>query len=192
MGLTSPVRLSAAPVRRGVARREVAWGLLSELAPGVSLTNPCPRCGGPHGPVRLEGSDLVASVTYAGDHAIVGVAPRRFASALGIDAEPAVDARRDAVGLIGVLGAGRPANVRAWTRVEATLKADGRGLRLDPALVEVTETASGWTARVPERTETFLGYDLAGAPPGILVSAALVPPLSPEEAGAAAPGRSRR
>lgn len=169
----SAVRLAWAPVPAGTPRREIAWGLLRELVPGALLSNPCPRCGGPHGPVRVEGAEVAASVTYAGDHAIVGVVALSQATALGIDAELAVDPQRDAAGLSGVLGEGRPADVRAWTRVEAALKADGRGLRVDPALVEVTEGVGNWTARVPGRAVEVSGFDLAG-PPGTIVSAAVV------------------
>jgi 4'-phosphopantetheinyl transferase len=130
----------------------------------------------------------VASVTYAGNFAIIGVARQDAATSLGIDGEPAVDPRRDAVGLGGVLGPGRTADVRAWTRVEAALKADGRGLRVDPGLVEVTARAGGWTARVPGREQTLRGLDLGDGPPGVVLSAAMVT----AEAAEAASGRSRR
>lgn len=191
MTRVSPVRLAWSTVPPGTARRDVAWRLLREWAPGAALSNPCPRCGGPHGPVRLDGSDLVASVTYAAGFALVGVAPGRLATALGIDAEPTTDPRRDAAGLQGTLGPGRPADVRSWTRVEAVLKADGRGLRVDPALVEIAESAAGWSARLPDRFRPFTGLDLEG-PRGIVVSAAIVPTALSGEEAAAVPDRSRR
>lgn len=173
----SRVRLAWERVAPGTPRRETAWRLLRELAPGARLSNPCPRCGGDHGPVRLDGGELgaevEASVTYAGDFAIVGIVARSAASALGIDAETGTDPQRDAAGLGGILGEGRPADLRTWTRVEAALKADGRGLRVDAALVEVTEHEHGWTARVPDRSAPLDGVDLEG-PPGILVSAAVI------------------
>jgi 4'-phosphopantetheinyl transferase len=167
------VRLAWSLVPPGSPRREIAWNLLRGLAPGARLSNPCPRCGGPHGPVRVDGAEVAASVTYAGDYAIVAVVGLSDASGLGIDAELAVDPRRDAAGFRGVLGEGRPADVRAWTRVEAALKADGRGVRLDPARVEVIERPGGWTARMPGRAVEMSGLDLVG-PPGTIVSAALV------------------
>ena len=141
----SPVRLAWEQVSQGIARRDVAWRLLRDLAPGARPTNACPRCGGPHGPVTLEDSDLVGSVSYAGGFAIVAVAAPDAASGIGIDAELAVDPHRDAVGLAGVLGPDRAADVRAWTRVEAALKADGRGLRVDPGLVEIIEASTTWS-----------------------------------------------
>ncbi|WP_239066309.1 hypothetical protein [Microbacterium hibisci] len=112
----------------------------------------------------------MASVTYAGGYAIAAVASTEDAVALGIDAEPLDDARRDAAGMRGVLGDGI-ASVRDWVRVEAVLKADGRGLRVDPATVVVDATDDGWTAEVPGG-EVYDGWDAPG-PPGVLLSIAV-------------------
>lgn len=169
-GAPTSLRLAWSRVPAGLARRTAAWELIRDLVPGAALSNRCARCGGDHGPVRIAGAEFEASVTYAGDHAVVAVVSRAEAAAVGIDAELVDDPRRDAVGLAGVLGE-RPADVRAWTRVEATLKADGRGLRLDPALVDVVGTAASWTARVPGRAFALSGVDLDG-PTGIVLSAA--------------------
>ncbi|MEU1970718.1 chemotaxis protein CheY [Microbacterium sp. NPDC019599] len=170
--MTAPsVRLAWREVPDTSPRREVAWGILRELLPeDAELSNPCPRCGGPHGPVRISGAPAVASVTYAGTLAIVAVADSARFAAIGIDAEPRVDRQRDAAGLSGVLGAGA-ASLRAWVRVEAALKADGRGLRVDPATVRIAETADGWTATVPGG-DALEGWDADG-PDGILVSVAV-------------------
>jgi 4'-phosphopantetheinyl transferase len=158
-------------------RRDHAWRLLAELLPaGADLENPCPRCGGPHGPVVVARAPFVASVTYAGGYAIAAVAATRDAAALGIDAEPELDARRDAAGMTGVLGDGH-ATVRDWVRVEAALKADGRGLRVEPATVDVVPAADGWTAAVPDG-DVYTGWDVPG-PPGILVSVAVLSRESP-------------
>lgn len=185
----SPVRLAWEAIAPGAARRDVAWRLLRDLAPGARLTNACPRCGGPHGPVVLEGSPLVASVSYAGAFAVVGVAGVDEASRIGIDAELAVDPRRDVAGFAGVLGPGRAADVRSWTRVESALKADGRGLRVDPALVEVVDGGTTWSARIPGRPGFLTGYDLGDGPPEIVVSAAVALPTASGRA-AGEPGRS--
>lgn len=170
--MRAPVQLAWAAVPTGTPRRDAAWTLLRSLLPdGVELSNPCPRCGGPHGPVTVSGAPMRASVSYAGGFAVVAVVPDGAVSALGVDAESEVDPVRDAAGLAGVLGKGSPASVRAWTRVEAALKADGRGLRVDPAGVRVTETRYGWTADVPDGG-AFEGWDAEG-PEGILVSVAV-------------------
>ena len=171
------VQLAWATVPPGEPRRETAWRLLRGLLPdGAELGNPCPRCGGPHGPVRVAGAEALASVSYAGPLAIVGVADAALFAAFGIDAEPEHDTTRDAAGLRGILGQGR-ASLRDWTRVEAALKADGRGLRVDPVSVVVTdrpEPEDGgyqWDALVPGGAG-FAGWDAAG-PDGVLVSVAV-------------------
>ncbi len=170
----SIVDVAWAEVPSGSPRREHAWRLLTRMLPaGAALSNPCPRCGGPHGPVVVSGAPFVASVTYAGGFAIAAVAATRDAAALGIDAEPEHDPRRDAAGMAGVLGDGE-ASVRDWVRVEAALKADGRGLRVEPATVAVTADTEGWTAVVPGG-DVYAGRDLPG-PPGLLVSVAVLSP----------------
>lgn len=170
------VTVSWRRIADGMPRREAAWALLRELLPAaVRLSNPCARCGGPHGAVRIEGADFVASVSYAGEYAVVAVGDRAAVSAIGVDAEPADDPRRDAAGMEGVLGRGE-ASVRSWTRVEAALKADGRGLRVDPATVRIDETPDGWTAAVPGGG-LFFGADVA-APPALVVSVAVRPRVS--------------
>lgn len=223
------VRVAWAEVGTGAPRREIAWSLIRDLVPGAVVSNPCRRCGGPHGPVRVEGAETVASVSYAGGLALVAVADAAAARALGVDAEaaePSARAQRrtasatrrcarrpdggspvssaavhhtvSAAGLDGVLGSG--ATLRDWVRVEAVLKADGRGLRVDPADVRVDPcpaaeggwlaviadrriggTATAGPATTPRRSERpadsgvgFAGRDVAG-PTGVLVSVAVLP-----------------
>ncbi len=173
------IRLGWAVAADRDSRRETAWRLLRDLIgqSGIRLSNRCPRCGGDHGPVELEGAAVTASVSYAAEWAVVALAPAE-AGSMGVDAEPEVDTRRDRAGLDGVLGAGS-ASARDWVRVEAALKADRRGLRIEPGAVHIlggtgTDQGAGasWRARVPGRADAVLGWDLTG-PPGILVSAAL-------------------
>ncbi|MBU4464723.1 MAG: chemotaxis protein CheY [Actinobacteria bacterium] len=179
-------------------RRAVAWSLIRELAGAdVEITNTCPRCGEPHGPVAVAGADVHASIAYAGGYALAAVIEATPGACLGIDAEAVADARRDAAGLDGVLGTGRSVTLRDWVRVEAALKADGRGLRVDPATVTVHGGDGAWEASVPGRARRVQGADLVG-PPGVLVSAAIAPPETAPGAAAAArdhaasDGRSRR
>ena len=169
----SGVQLAWTTVPPGEPRRQVAWQLLRGLLPdGVELSNPCLRCGGPHGPVQVAGAAALASVSYAGPLAVVGVADAALFEAFGVDAEPEHDTTRDAAGLRGILGQGRT-SLRDWTRVEAALKADGRGLRVEPAevIVHEREDQSGWEAVVPGGG-AFTGWDAAG-PAGVLVSVAV-------------------
>lgn len=153
------------------ARRDVAWrlarGLLAERGyPDAVLSNPCPRCGRAHGPVQVSGAPWRAAVAYAGTLAIVGVYPDATLG-FAIDAEPLVDPVRDAAG-------GVPGGLLRWVRVEAVLKADGRGLRVDPETVDLTERVGGWTGRIPGTVGTIDGWEPEG-PPGMLVSAAIRP-----------------
>ncbi|MCC2030982.1 chemotaxis protein CheY [Microbacterium allomyrinae] len=184
-----PVRLAWAEVPTGIPRREIAWRLLRGLlAADAELTNPCPFCGGPHGPVKTTDAAGRPAIAYAGTTAVAAVADVGAAGgAFAIDAEPERDAVRDAAGLAGVLGSGADVHVRDWVRVEAALKADGRGLRVDPGDVVVTEEGPRrWSAIVPGAPAPLLGWDLDG-PPGVLVSAAVSAAAEEAPGGRATP-----
>jgi 4'-phosphopantetheinyl transferase len=120
--------------------------------------------------VRIVGGGAVASVTYAGGRAVVAVCDDGAVASIGIDAEAVADARRDAAGMRGVLGTGE-ASIRSWTRVEAALKADGRGLRVDPGTVRIDEHAGGWSAQVPGSAPSS-GWDVEDIE-GLIVSVAV-------------------
>ena len=173
MSARPAVEIAWRPAPAAALRRDVAWALLRDmLPPGAQLHNSCARCGGPHGAVVVENAPFAASVSYAGGLAVVAVAPLGGGvTAIGVDAEADLDTPRDAVGLRGVLGGDRDVVLREWTRVEAALKADGRGLRVDPAGVQLAGGEDGWTAHVPEGGE-IIGWD-AAAPPGVTISVAV-------------------
>lgn len=111
------------------------------------------------------------SVSYAPGWAVVAVT--RDHARVGVDAVSA-----DAGGLERVLGG--PADARAWARAEAVVKADGRGLRVDPSRVRVLATVDGWVARIvepdgPDRgaaASEWRGWDLDG-PAGVVVAVAV-------------------
>lgn len=170
------------------ARRGVAWQVLRALVgdAAASISNICPQCGAPHGPVQIAGARVVASVTYAGGFAIACIADRAHALAVGIDAESVSDPRRSAAAMRGVIHPGKSSSLREWTRVEAVLKADGRGLRVAPAAVSLTEGDRAWRATVEGSPRVFDGWDLPG-PPGTIMSLA-VEPVSAAAARAAAAG----
>ncbi|MBM7463583.1 4-phosphopantetheinyl transferase family protein [Microbacterium dextranolyticum] len=168
---------STAPLDRH-GRRAVAWRMLrtmltAEGYPDATLSNPCPRCGGPHGPIQVAGAPWSASVTYAGAVAVAAVHPRvggdsEAPTGFAIDAEPLVDTVRDAAG-------GVPGGLLRWVRAEAAAKAVGRGLRLDVDEISVTETSEGWTALLPGIPVAVTGWEPAVSPPGVLLSVALAP-----------------
>ncbi|MEJ1155090.1 chemotaxis protein CheY [Microbacterium marmarense] len=153
-------------------RRDVAWSLIRELVGGgILISNPCAHCGRPHGAVQLSAPGMHASVSYAGDYAVVAVATGPFAG-FAIDAELGESAVRDDAGLAGVLRRGAAATIREWVRVEAALKADGRGLRVDPTRVLVEALSPHqWRAHVPDGAP-ISGWDVDDGPDGVVLSAA--------------------
>jgi len=120
-----------------LAGRALLRGLAGEMlgiAPSdVPLSARCIECGGEHGRPVIVGTRLRVSMAHSRDSLVVAACWDR---AIGIDLEPLAGrkGRLDAIeGITGVR------SLRHWTRVEAVLKADGRGLRVDPRLVRATE-----------------------------------------------------
>ena len=98
----------------------------------------CPDCGRSHGRPTVTGAPrpVHVSLAHAGGQAFAVAS----AVSVGIDAEPVElpAARRAAVASAVRDLAPPPAGVDPlvhWTRIEAVLKADGRGLRVDPGQV---------------------------------------------------------
>jgi 4'-phosphopantetheinyl transferase len=101
----------------------------------VTIDAHCLECGGPHGRPVVSG-------TMGGVHVgIAHAAGRAFAvasrSRIGVDAEPldTPAARLDAIRALTRGSVGGP--LARWTAIEAVLKADGRGLRVDPREVRI-------------------------------------------------------
>ena len=140
------VALRPASARTFLAGRR----LLRELVAAVAGIDPdevivearCPFCGGAHGrPVVLAppaATNLQLGLAHS-DTLVVAAAAR--AHAVGIDVERS-DAEhtpeRDRA-IASVAGASGGDPLQHWTRVEAVLKADGRGLRVDPRTVRITD-----------------------------------------------------
>ncbi|MBN9172710.1 MAG: hypothetical protein J0I70_00970, partial [Microbacterium sp.] len=103
------LRLAWARVPDGMPRRDASRGLLRRLAPDVRFTRRCPTCGSAdHGPLRADGDAFLASVTYAGGLAIVGV----------VDADAVTDEPLGQIGLwFSGVGAGRARVRRAAHRL---------------------------------------------------------------------------
>lgn len=123
----------------------------------VRFSARCPDCREEHGrpvviaPARATGFRV--SLSHAGGLVLAAVAPRR---AVGVDAEPwdTAPERLDAIRALTDVPAqvsgedGLLSALRHWTRVEAVLKADGRGLRVDPAAVQVLDSTGRAEASV--------------------------------------------
>ncbi|MDQ0744229.1 4'-phosphopantetheinyl transferase [Clavibacter sp. B3I6] len=157
-----PVAPDASRPARTAAGRDALRALAAELVGAdpadVTVRARCATCGGPHGRPVLGGSraldGLHASVAHAGDAVVVAVSEH---GPIGIDAEPR--GREAPPGI----------TLAEWVRIEAVLKADGRGLLVDPSLVLFASDATGMAAWIDGEDERYrvvdveLGSDLVTA-----------------------------
>lgn len=148
---------------RFVVGRAAIRMLASEMLDGalspseIVVSAHCAVCGGPHGRPEAElrsakGRRISLSIAHCASGVAVAAMWRGI---VGIDVEPA-DATTAALAAVSSLipPAARPAGrnwepVQHWTRVEAALKADGRGLTLDPAEVRIASGDGAITATLP-------------------------------------------
>ena len=106
------------------------------LAGFGTVAQVCPDCGGDHGRPVVSETGRWVSLSRAGG--LVAVA-YSTAGPVGVDLES-----RTAVERHPVQGLAK-ADATEWTTKEAVLKADGRGLRVDPAeLVVADGRLAGW------------------------------------------------
>ena len=121
---------SAPDAGRALLRRLAAeqLGIASEK---VTLTQRCPDCGGPHGRPVVAGSELRVSLARC---VLGAVAVAAWGTGIGVDVEPLAQTPARLAAIEEVAGG---AGIAHWTRVEAVLKADGRGLRVDPRRVRI-------------------------------------------------------
>ncbi len=115
---------------RMLLRELVAELTGAELA-SITVIAACPDCGLEHGRPRVaEHPGIHLSLSHAGGRTL---AAATTGAAIGVDLERR-DISPDRLAAIQKVAGGDLAH---WTRVEAVLKADGRGLRVDPRAVEV-------------------------------------------------------
>ena len=137
-----PVRLAWARARGDDDRqrgRTLLLSLVTEISgalpPDVVITAVCPDCGGSHGRPTLERpTGLHLSVAHCSAGTVVAVAT----APVGVDLELTAGDPTRLTAIEKVAGAS-PDPLRHWTRIEAVLKADGRGLRVDPREVRVAD-----------------------------------------------------
>lgn len=163
-------------IRRTEAGRAVLRTLVGRLAgvePGeVVIEARCPDCGGPHGRPVVMAPDAATtiriSLAYAGTAIVAAVS---VGSAIGVDAElrrtgtTADAARRDAakreaVRSISGTDSDSVDPLIRWTRIEAVLKADGRGLRVDPSAVAFTADTDPLLATVAGGAQSYGVHDV--------------------------------
>lgn len=138
----------------------------------VVLDSRCDRCGAAHGRPTTAGVSM--SVSHSDDLVVVAVRPGR--ESVGVDVEAlASSARVDEVATL--FANGLAPDLAGWTRIEAALKADGRGFAVDPDAVVLHPPSPDppprvWSAVLPGRASTIDVVTLAG-PPGHVLSVAI-------------------
>ncbi len=156
---------------RFVVGRLLIHALVASLFPQAVdwsvVAGACRRCGRLHAGVQLEGVPACASVSYAADLVVVAVAPTSQVSRLGVDVEFGVAEISRVEELRRALGASTEPILRRWTRVGAVLKADGRGLLIDPGSVHLRR-GGAWIAG---QTASYAVTEVPG-PTGFHVSLA--------------------
>lgn len=173
--------------------RELLTALVGELAPEVvatvTISRRCATCGAAdHGAPIVGGAPVAVSIAYAGAAVAVAAAPQAEAAAVGVDLERVTAAGRHApLAELGPLFApGAAPSLEGWTLLEAALKADGRGLRVELADCIIREApaaasrdgAAEYEVGAPGRAGPIEAAVLPG-PEGFVLSVAAIPPTPP-------------
>ncbi|GEK80685.1 4'-phosphopantetheinyl transferase family protein [Agrococcus baldri] len=164
MGVPTDARVELVRGSRAEAH-DALRTLVAELAgvddASVTIVRRCPDCGGPHGrPVVMDppaARDIGVSLAHAGERHVVAAV---HGARIGIDAERRDAAPERLAALRALLPAAGTDPLRRWTRIEAVLKADGRGLRVEPAAVVLEQRADGLVASVPGSGRRYRVHDL--------------------------------
>lgn len=148
-----------------VLARILAAELIGIRAGEVTVSAVCAECGGPHGRPMLCGpggaiDGLSISIAHC---ATAVVAAASWDGVVGVDVEPVAGTADRSEAIVRIAGAPfgdarRAADpVQHWTRIEAALKADGRGLTVDPRRVRIHERDGRAHARIeaPEGERRF-------------------------------------
>nr|WP_201468978.1 hypothetical protein [Microbacterium hydrocarbonoxydans] len=165
-------RLSGSRAEDFVAGRALIRLLVRRISGSddVVVSSRCDNCGEDHGRPRCEGVSL--SVSHA--TGLVVVAATSTSVQLGVDVEATTAAGRTDE-LRSMFPVGSAPDLAAWTRMEAAVKADGRGFEIDPSDVLLQPRRGAdpctWTATLPGRRTAVEVTTLVG-PPGYVLSVA--------------------
>ncbi|TQJ30804.1 4'-phosphopantetheinyl transferase superfamily protein [Microbacterium sp. SLBN-146] len=150
----------------------------------AGISRLCPECGShEHGVPRVAREPIAVSLSYTGSLTVGAAVREEHAASVGIDVEPA---DRD-IGDLAALFEPAPApDLTGWTRIEAVLKATGRGIRIAPSTVVLearpgplpnslrTTSPPGFVVTTLDRPSGFVvslavaegsRWQLSGAPP---------------------------
>ncbi len=157
---------------RGLLRQLVAE--LASISPDfVAITAVCADCGGPHGrPVVVSPASATRVQVSLARSAGTVFAAATWDRPIGIDAERVSPdgTRSDLDEAIAVVTGARLSNVENadlllhWTRIEAVLKADGRGLRVDPRTVDLHAEGEETVATIDGGAGRFRVITVTGDP----------------------------
>lgn len=169
--LTRFEQLTGRKAAEFVAGRKLIRDLVRRLraVDEVRIDSRCTRCGEDHGAPRTHGVAL--SVSHADD--LVVVAASRDAEMLGVDLE-AVAAESRMAQLAPMFAPAPAPDLAGWTRIEAAVKADGRGFEIEPSAVRMHPLPSlpgEWSAALPGRAIRLRVATIAG-PDGYVLSIA--------------------
>ena len=121
-----------------VLLRDAASAVSGVAAEALTVEARCPDCGGPHGAPGIRGEKVFVSLAHC---ASIVVAVASVRAPVGVDVEVRAEVCPARLAAIEALtGDG---SLRRWTRTEAILKADSRGLRVDPAEL-MFDGDTGW------------------------------------------------
>ncbi|WP_091230393.1 hypothetical protein [Microbacterium sp. 3J1] len=171
--------LSGARADAFVAGRALIRGLVREVSgrSEVSIDSRCERCGRHHAAPRADGVSL--SVSHTEGLVVAAAAP--WPASVGVDIEPSSSAARVAE-LASLFAPAAAPDLAGWTRLEAALKADGRGLDVDLGTVRMLPApgpdsgpgsrSAPWSVLLPGRASAITAATVAG-PVGHTLSVAL-------------------
>jgi 4'-phosphopantetheinyl transferase len=161
-----------APARRR-AGDDLLRALVRELGGPVDagIARLCPECGShEHGAPAVQGEPIVVSVAYAGPLVVGAAARQEDAASVGIDVEPA----DRSIGDLAALFAPAPSpDLEGWTRIEAVLKATGRGIRIAPSTVAIGSQPGPLPGFLRTTSPPGLMVATVDSPAGFVVSLAL-------------------